>query len=194
MKLKALTKKDLSAAALLCAESMLDNPLHIQVFGSVKELRLRRLSRFFPGLLTYVYKKGQLEGAFVEGRLVGVMGVLPPECCMPSAFEGLQLLPAMMRSNSVLGWWRLAMWLGTWAKLDPKEAHWHLGPLAVHPEYRRQGIGSALFTQALSKPQGYPFYLETDLLRNVQLYEQFGFEVVASPNILNTPSWLMMKN
>lgn len=191
---RALDSDDIQIAAALCAQAMLHNPLHVKVFGAQDELRLRRLQRFFPALLSYVYRKGQLEGAFDGSRLVGVMGVLPPHRCTPSMLDGMRMLPTMLYANSMAGWWRLAVWLGTWAKLDPTEGHWHLGPLAVDADYRRRGIGSRLFTQALNDPSDYPFYLETDLLRNVQLYERYGFQVTATPTILKTPCWVMRKN
>lgn len=191
---RALDSDDIQIAAALCAQAMLHNPLHVKVFGAQDELRLRRLQRFFPALLSYVYRKGQLEGAFDGSRLVGVMGVLPPHRCTPSMLDGMRMLPTMLYANSMAGWWRLAVWLGTWARLDPTEGHWHLGPLAVDADYRRRGIGSRLFTQALNDPSDYPFYLETDLLRNVQLYERYGFQVTATPTILKTPCWIMRKN
>lgn len=191
---RALDSDDIQIAAALCAQAMLHNPLHVKVFGAQDELRLCRLQRFFPALLSYVYRKGQLEGAFDGSRLVGVMGVLPPHRCTPSMLDGMRMLPTMLYANSMAGWWRLAVWLGTWARLDPTEGHWHLGPLAVDADYRRRGIGSRLFTQALNDPSDYPFYLETDLLRNVQLYERYGFQVTATPTILKTPCWIMRKN
>jgi GNAT superfamily N-acetyltransferase len=31
-----------------------------------------------------------------------------------------------------------------WANHDPRERHWHLGPIGVHPEHQGQGIGKAM--------------------------------------------------
>ena len=98
---------------------MRDNPLHIKVFGQTEEKRQRRLQRFFPGRLAYVARKGCLYGAFVAQRLVGVLGVLAPGHCSPSLMDMMRLLPSMVFSNSLLGQLRLAIWLGSWAKLHP---------------------------------------------------------------------------
>ncbi|WP_100637787.1 GNAT family N-acetyltransferase [Marinobacter salexigens] len=189
----SLGKSDLREAAKLCAAAMNDNPIHIKVFGAPPELRLRRLGRFFPSLIRYVHRKGQLHGAFVEGTLVGVMGMLPPKHCKPSLTDLLKMMPALLNSNNPAGTVRLAIWLGTWARLDPPTPHWHLGPLATAPAWQHQGIGSQLMELALKTGSGDAHYLETDKLSNVGFYERFGFSVLAQPSILATPSWVMMK-
>ncbi len=78
-----LGKQELPEAAALCALAMADNPIHIRVFGPSDHLRQRRLSRFFPGLLAYIHRKGCLYGVVVDGALVGVLGLLPPGSCRP---------------------------------------------------------------------------------------------------------------
>lgn len=180
-------------AASLCARAMLDNPLRIRVFGNNTVLRERRLRRFFATLLSYVYRKGQLYGAFVEQELVGVLGMLPPGHCKPTTVDILRLAPGLMRSTTPLGLWHMGVWLGTWAKIDPATPHWHIGPLAVHPEWQRQGIGTQLLEFMLNHTKGAPRYLETDKLSNVQLYEKLGFSVLAQPVILGVESWVMEK-
>src|SRR5690625_6984305 len=154
---------------------MLHNPIHIKVFGADEQRRLQRLQYFFLALLAYVYKKGQLEGAFDGQRLVGVMGALPPHHCTPTVLDGMRMVPSILRANNPIGWYRIAIWLGTWARLDATEGHWHLGPLAVGRYYRRQGIGSRLCTQSLYKNDGFHFYLDTDMWRTVLLNVSYCF-------------------
>lgn len=191
--IKPLEKKHLVLAAAICAQAMLHNPLHIRVFGGVSSLRQRRLERFFPGLLAYIYRKGALYGAFSEQRLVGVLGMLPPTQCKPSLCEVLRLLPSLITATNPLGTLRLAIWLGTWAKLDPVTPHWHLGPLAVDPAWQKQGIGTQLMALACDKGSQASIYLETDKLSNVELYKKLGFSVLAAPTILGVSSWVMMR-
>lgn len=191
--IKRLGENDLAAAVVICAEAMQDNPLHIRVFGQALPLRQRRLNRFFSGLLAYVYRKGTLYGAFFDGRLVAVLGMLPPRHCKPSAFDLLRLLPSLITSNSPVGIVRLAIWLGTWARIDPKLSHWHVGPLAVEPTWQKQGLGTQLLKLACTKGAGGALYLETDKQSNVELYKKFGFMVVGAPIILGQSSWVMMR-
>lgn len=190
---RPLRPADLKIAAALCAEAMLDNPLHIRVFGHDAKRRKRRLTRLFNGLLPYILAKGELMAAYQDGQLLGVLGRLAPHRCQPSWQETLSLAPALISSNSPLGWLRTLRWLASWAKLDPCLPHWHLGPLAVSPQYQRQGIGRALMAYAINEAQGISLYLETDKLSNVQFYQRLGFHIIAQPTLLDTPTWLMLK-
>ena len=192
--IQALSKNDLAQATEICAEAMLDNPLHIKVFGADTRLRARRLKRFFAGMLAYIQRKDSLYGVFVDGRLIGVLGMLPPKRCKPSLADSLRLLPTLLGSNSPIGTLRLAIWLTTWANIDPATPHWHLGPLAVAPAWQRQGIGSRLLEYACSKGNDDSLYLETDKLSNVELYQRFGFTTLAAPTILGCISWVMLRH
>ncbi|GGE53303.1 hypothetical protein GCM10011533_02160 [Streptosporangium jomthongense] len=189
-----LGSQHLPAAADLCALAMKDNPLHVRVFGQPDSPRVRRLTRLFRGLLAYVHRKGALVGAFNGRELVGVIGLLPPRHCKP-AFRDMPglLLALLMSTKSPVGLIRLAVWLGTWARIDPAEPHWHLGPLAVKPAWQGSGIGTQLMKHALHHGKGDCFYLETDTPANVVFYGKFGFSVRAAPEILSLPSWVMIR-
>jgi GNAT superfamily N-acetyltransferase len=70
--------------------------------------------------------------------------------------------------------------LSLWAKQDPHRAHWHLGPIGVDPELQGRGVGKAMLGSFLDMvdKEGSPAYLETDVEKNVPLYERFGFKVI----------------
>lgn len=191
--IRPLDKSDLLKAAEICADAMNDNPIHIKVFGVEPALRKRRLKRFFPGMLAYVYRKGSLYGAFINNTMIGVLGMLPPGHCKPSFTDLVRLLPTLLTSNSTSGTMRLAIWLSSWAKIDPATPHWHLGPLSVAPTWQHRGVGTTMIEYAASKCTGAALYLETDKLSNVELYERFGFSIQATPSILGIPSWVMMR-
>lgn len=191
--IQALSPDDLSAAVGICAQAMNDNPIHIKVFGAEPRLRERRLRRLFPALLNYVYRKGSLYGTFVDHQLIGVLGMLPPKTCQPSFTDLLRLLPRLLTASHPLGSLRLVIWLATWAKLDPATPHWHLGPLAIAPNWQKKGVGTQMIEFAFSQCTGANLYLETDKQSNVALYERFGFSTVATPTILSTPSWIMVR-
>lgn len=191
--IRPLNKSDLSQAAEICADAMYDNPIHIKVFGADTALRKRRLQRFFPGMLAYVYRKGDLYGAFIDNSMIGVLGMLPPGHCKPSLTDMLRLLPRLLTSNNLLGTIRLAVWLSSWARIDPTTPHWHLGPLSVARTWQSRGVGTQMIEYASNKCTGADLYLETDKLSNVELYERFGFSILTAPSMLGIPSWVMIR-
>lgn len=196
--LQPVSPSELPMAAQLCAIAMRDNPLHINVFGKSASKREQRLTRLFGGLLAYIEAKGELTGAYNNGHLVGVMGCLPPAGCQPSLAQLLRLVPALLSSNSPLGLFKTLYWLRSWARLDPSMPHWHLGPLAVANDWQGKGIGRQLLTNAINmafkQAPNVALYLETDKLINAQFYQRLGFTILATPTLLATPTWLMLKN
>jgi ribosomal protein S18 acetylase RimI-like enzyme len=162
---------------------MRDNPLHVRVFGPDPQRRLRRLQRFFSGLLPYVQRKGLLLGAHEGENLIAVCGLLPP----------------LLASNSPLGLFRLRHWLNAWARNDLREPHWHLGPMAVDPPWQGRRVGNRMLAACLAHTDthrdasGAVAYLETDRSVNVAFYEGFGFQTVTQITVLGVPNWLMRR-
>lgn len=197
IRLQPISSHELFIAAKLCAVAMRDNPLHIKVFGLSAHKREQRLTRLFNGLLAYIHNKGELIGAYTHHKhLVGIMGYLPPAHCQPNLVERFKLLPALLTSNSPLNVFKTLYWLYSWAKLDLNQPHWHLGPLAVSRDWQGQGIGRQLITHAintaLEQHPNVSLYLETDKLINVEFYQRLGFTLLATPQLLSTPTWLMI--
>ena len=54
----------------------------------------------------------------------------------------------------------------------PSEPHWYLNLLATHPDWQRQGLGSALMDVMFERADadGLPCYLETETPENVAYY------------------------
>lgn len=61
----------------------------------------------------------------------------------------------------------------------PAEPHYYLGVLAADLDRQGQGLGSALLRAGLAivDEAGAPAYLESSNVKNVPLYERFGFQV-----------------
>jgi GNAT superfamily N-acetyltransferase len=68
---------------------------------------------------------------------------------------------------------------GLLAEHTPAEPHWYLGVLATHPDWQRQGLGSAIVAPVAERcrAEGLPLYLETETLANVAYYRHLGFDV-----------------
>jgi predicted N-acetyltransferase YhbS len=70
-----------------------------------------------------------------------------------------------------------------------------VGPIAVHPKLQGQDVGKALLGSFLDMvdQQYSPAYLETDVDRNVMLYDKFGFVVVAQENLMGINNRFMWR-
>ncbi len=88
-----------------------------------------------------------------------------------------------------------SVWREAWARRDPKEPHWHLGPIGVLPEFQGQGIGSALLERFCREVDacGSPAFLETDRESSVRLYEKFGFRLTLEEVVVGVPNYFMRR-
>lgn len=66
------------------------------------------------------------------------------------------------------------------------ENSWYLSDLLVHPNYRRQGIGSRLLRVAILKSLNTPWVLRVSTSREgaIALYEKIGFKKVPASQIV----------
>jgi ribosomal protein S18 acetylase RimI-like enzyme len=79
---------------------------------------------------------------------------------------------------------------------DPNEPHWHIGPIGVRPQLQGHGVGKALLSAFLTMIDevGAPAFLETDVDRNVELYESFGFLVTSREDIVGVNTRFMWRD
>ncbi len=193
--IRVISPGKLDVAARLLAHAMLNNPLHIEVFGSDSEQRERRLLRFFGLVLPYVQANGEILGAYIQGELTGVLGMIRPGRCRPTWADKLWIGPLIAASNPPAVAIRIVQWLTAWSRNDSAVPHWHIGPLAVLPAYRRRGIARRLMTHCCQcmDALGAVACLETDLEVNVGFYQRLGFAVLKEENVLGVPNWFMCR-
>ena len=187
--IEPLRPEDIPALSAVMGQAYLTNPLSIAVLGS----NLHRSVGFMR--IAVERLPGQTSVAKDDGQVVGGMRMVEWPSCQLPPLKMLPLLPAMLK---VLGgrMIRVSRWMSAWAKLDPKEPHWHFGPFAVLPERQGQGIGSQLLTRFCEHVDHLEAaaYLETDKPENVRLYQRFGFVVTAEAPVLGVPNWFMWRS
>lgn len=192
--IRELRPAELEDAAALLAEGMLENPTHVAVFGAHPVRRRQRLLRFLRGIVHYVDGHGSLIGAFADDELVGTLGVILPHGCRPPLVEGIGTAAAMAFNPPVVVL-RTAVWLTAWRRRDPREPHWHLGPMAVRAAFRRRGIARAMMTRVCERidQSGGAAWLETDLSQNAAFYERMGFMTMHTGPVLGVTNWFMQR-
>ena len=81
---------------------------------------------------------------------------------------------------------------------QPKEPHYYLFAISVHPEMQGQGLGSKLMRPALDQVDtaGLPAYLESSKESNIGFYQNHGFRVIEKvvPAQGCPPLWLMWRD
>lgn len=194
--IKPLDLSHCQQAADLLSLSMLNNPLHIAVFGNDETKRKSDLNCFFKLLLPIVLNRGLLIGAFRANKLVGVFGTMRPGACNLALMYRLNLLFKIFKNFNFLTGTKISYWLLLWHIHDLSEPHWHLGPLAVDANFQKQGIAALLLNHVfdLAKKDKYPLWLETDKEFNVDYYVRRGFKIKKTINICQTKNWLMVKS
>ena len=193
--LRKLRRSELREAAQLLGRGMRDNPINVQAFPSQPERRGRAMVRFFEPVIRGLHARGSILGAFRGATMVGVCAMAPPGRCQPTVGEKLRILPAIVFGNPIGVPLRVMRWTGEWARRDPADPLWHLGPVAVDPAVQGQGIGSTMLTNVCAQMDACSAlsYLETDKSENVRFYERFGYAVLAEGLVLAVPNWFMIR-
>ena len=193
--IRELRPSEFVAAARLLTRAMHENPIDVAVFGPDPDRRQRVLFPFFRRELTGLAKRGLLIGAFDASVMQGVCCMARPGRCQPTFGEKVRMIGTLTASGALDAMPRLAGFVGEWARHDPKQPHWHVGPVGVDPQSQGRGVGSALIADFCRRMDdaGDFAYLETDKRENVPFYEKHGFKVVHDGPVLGLQNWYMSR-
>ena len=171
-----LEKSDISESSKVLSEAMLNVPLHIAIFQGHGEKERKMIENIFFELLRDF--PGITFLARINRQIVGVMRMkscngskVNNECAQTGDVANLE--------------WRKSYWQNEWARHDPLEQHWHLGPVGGLPSHQGKGIGTNLLSRFCQEVDSClsPAYLETDTEKNERFYKRFAFEVVKEAEI-----------
>jgi ribosomal protein S18 acetylase RimI-like enzyme len=185
LQISFMEQNDIQQSAKVLSVAMLNNPHHIGVFlGNGEKIRLEIEKMFFelfnnlPGIV------------FLAKENENIIGVMRMKSCIGKVIDD----PDVFEDENDIDW-RKSVWFKEWAKHDPVEQHWHLGPVGVLPTHQGLGIGSTLMERFCTEVDACmaKAYLETDLDRNVRFYEKFGFKVVSESEIFGVKNRYMLR-
>ena len=188
MTIATLEPERIGEAARVLASAFVTNPVNVGAFGAAQ---LERNVVFFDRVLRAM--KGPKFVSLVDGRIVGAIHWVDSPACQFSSIERLRMTPGLVRGIGIRSTRRLISWTSTWARRDPREAHLHLGPIGVAPEFQGRHLGHELmgrYCEALDR-SGALGYLETDRPENVSFYQRFGFVVSGQADVLGVPNYFM---
>ena len=181
-----MEQNDIQQSAKVLSVAMLNNPHHIGVFlgnGEMERLEIEKMFfELFNSLPGFVFLAKEKE------KIIGVMRM---KSCIGKVIDSPNIFEDENDINI-----RKSVWFKEWAKHDPVEQHWHLGPIGVLPTHQGLGIGSILMERFCMEVDACmaKAYLETDLDKNVRFYEKFGFKVVSESEIFGVKNRYMLRD
>jgi ribosomal protein S18 acetylase RimI-like enzyme len=192
--IRPVAAEDMEAVCAVIGHAFADNPNSLAISGgdSAKAERVMRGS-------ARVAKFGRTcsHGIVAErgDEIVGALNAARWPRCQLSTREKVKSAPGLVRLMGT-DLPRAMKLTGVWTKHDPKEPHWHIGPIGVDPARQGKGVGKALLGSFLATvdEDGSMAYLETDVDRNVSLYEQFGFRVIGETDIFGVKNRFMRRD
>lgn len=192
-RVRRLSAPDREAAIRVLAHAFADNPNTLTIAGGDVE-RARRMTAIGMRVSGIERRHSNVWVAEDHGRIAGVLNAIEWPHCQMSITEKLRAAPVMILAAG-RGLRRASRIMAAWARHDPDEPHWHLGPIGVAPDVQGRGIGKAMLRAFLQivDADGSAAYLETDRAINVPFYEKFGFEVVDEEDVLGQRNWYMWR-
>jgi len=179
MNIRRMSDGEVDEASRLIASAFVDNPNTLAVTRGDRA-KAQRIMQAGVRVAKLGRKCSYVLVAEQAGRIVGVLNAAAWPNCQLRIGEKIRTAPAMIKVMGTALPRQLKL-LSLWGRRDPHQGHWHLGPIGVAPELHGRGIGRALLASFLEMvdEQDSPAYLETDVDKNVALYERFGFKVVS---------------
>lgn len=141
--------------------------------GEGRERKMRVLMEY---LVDTAYSK---RGVYLNDDLSGAILMYDP-VSFPDKFS--DTFRQLRLVNRCIGWSRLKYISAKDKKMRsfrPSAPHFYLSMIGTLPEAQGKGIGSGMisFIQRLAQKESKSIYLETSVLKNVELYKRKGFVV-----------------
>jgi len=173
--IRIATKEDRTRAIQVLAASFDTNP-------AVNDTIIpdRKRDQRLNALMEYVFGTGfARDGVFVTDDISGVVVVYDPVTYRSKFSDSIRQMKLVHRS---MGWSRMRYAAAKDKKMAgfrPSTPHLYLQMIGIDPQSQGKGIGSKLiqFIQKKSQQEDKPVYLETSVLKNVEMYLRKGFVI-----------------
>jgi ribosomal protein S18 acetylase RimI-like enzyme len=192
--IRRMTRPDMTAVCEVIGLAFADNPSTLaNVRGD--SIKARRVMQHAVRVAKFGRPWSEALVAVQGDTVVGALNAAEWPHCQMGMAEKIKTAPAMvwiMRSALP----RAFAMMSKREARDPHEPHWHIGPIGVRPQLQGRGIGKALLEAFLATIDevGSPSFLETDVDRNVALYESVGFAVTSRDDIVGVNTRFMWRD
>lgn len=192
--IRTMTRADMTAVCEVIGLAFADNPSTLaNVRGD--RTRARRVMRDAVRIAKFGRPWSHALVAVQGDTVVGALNAAEWPHCQMGVVEKFKTAPAMaLIMKTALP--RAFTMMSKREARDPHEPHWHIGPIGVRPQLQGHGVGKALLSAFLTTIDevGAPAFLETDVDRNVELYESFGFVVTSREDIVGVNTRFMWRD
>jgi ribosomal protein S18 acetylase RimI-like enzyme len=185
-----------AACARLLADALGDDPVIRAMVPGDRDRTARLVAMHVAQLRSGPLPGGSVDVARAEpgGPVLGVAVWHAPGPGAPVR-ERLRQLPAVARAIGLRHLPTAAAQMARYERHRPRRPHWYLEEIAVGPDARGLGVGSALLRHGLARVDaaGLPAYLEATTDASRRLYERFGFVATGPVPVRGPRPWAMLR-
>ena len=193
VEIRPMTTRDMDAVCEVIGLAFAENPSTLANVRGDRD-RARKITHDAVRIAKFGRPWSHALVAVQAGGIVAALNAAEWPHCQLSTVEKIKTAPSMIRiMGSALP--RVFTMMSKREAADPHEPHWHIGPLGVRPELQGRGIGKALLDSFLAEidENQVAAFLETDVDRNVILYEKVGFSVTSRQEIVGVDTRFMWR-
>jgi ribosomal protein S18 acetylase RimI-like enzyme len=189
-----MTAQDIAVACEVIGLAFADNP---SALANVRGDRVKAYQTMRDGVRIAKFGRPWSHSllAVQQGSVIGAFNAVEWPHCQPGTAEKIKTAPVMLGIMKTALPRAFTMMSKREAR-DPHEPHWHIGPIGVRPEFQGRGVGKTLlqvFLNTVDEQQS-PAFLETDVDRNVVLYQRLGFKVTGQEDIVGVNTRFMWRD
>lgn len=185
-----------AACARLLADVLGDDPVIRAMIPGDRDRTARLVALHVAQLRSGPLPGGSVDVARPEpgGPVLGVAVWHAPGHGAPLGAR-LRQLPGAVRAVGLRHLPTFAAQTARYERHRPRRPHWYLEEIAVGPDARGLGVGSALLRHGLARVDaaGLPAYLEATSEASRRLYERFGFVAAGEVPVAGPRPWAMLR-
>ncbi len=188
----------LEEAADVLTQAFVGDPLIRYLLSGHESMYQEKVRELFHyQCLMYVEMELPIFGAVQDSRITGAACLSVPE----EKERPASLVEADKKYNESVGkdsFERVQRFMRLSRKYIPDEPFHYLAALGVHPDYQGEGFGRLLLDEVHAVSEKHPMssgvYLDTASLKNVEMYEYFGYRQIAQDKLDNIVDiWFMFR-